>query len=1145
MDFQVYFKQYAGFLPGGGELQIQVYDAAGNQIANFGVNDTNSDQRRRIPVVAGETYYLQVYGITQNPAFTPADGFDPTNATVNAYSLSIINTPAPAPDSLGLNNIVAQGSINNAIAPTATTFTASNAAVPPPPTQPLPPLSSIDGFYVGKYLEFTSGALIGQRQLITGYVGATHTFTFASAFSAAPAVTDKFQIESNDTGRTQFDNVTRDNTPTIYIRLDAANTPTDGLLDLQGGGSTSQTPPNNTPILIPFWAGNSLTPPNSPANNGSFRVAVYDNTNPQSPLFLGYASGVPGQQGVFQLQVTTPLADGSHILAAKVEIDSPSAPSNKDLSSAATFQMIVDTQAPPVYFGSPTTANTGLLGSSDTGVPGQPSTIVDRITADSTPTLYGAAEANAVVRLYSDTNNNGVVDNGDLLLGATTATPVDGTNQFPSGQWQIASNIDLNNPTFGFPLDGVRHLLVTAEDLAGNVSAPQALTIFLDTQGPVVKNVSVTGSPSFDLFAVKANTVSPTPLVNSLDITFNDQPIRVGPSFVYPAVNPILATTAGNYILVGEATGAVAITSVTFSDSTASGTPGMSVATLHFAAPLPDDRYTLTINDNITDNAGNKLDGEFGPTFSSGNGKPGGQFLGQFTVDSRPELGTYSSGSVSIDLNGNFIFDPQNVDQTNRDATFAMGFSTDRLFAGKLADSHGVVNGFDKLGAYGFLNGQWRWLLDLDGDGVIDPAKGDLSVVEPLALDALPVAGNWTNSPTHADQIGLFDGKTWWLDMNGDHVIDNTDIALGGELTGNMQGLPIVGDFDGDGRTDLGTFANGQFYFDLSSKDPGGKLTGNYNTTLNVQTDLPNNIGFAGVLARPVAADMNHDGITDIGLFVPGRTQNGATSPAEWYWLISNDPNGTNRIPGTVNTLSHPFDPTPLGHDLYAQFGSQFSLPLVGNFDPPAGGGGAQSGGGNWIQNLYLDVLGRSPSNDEVTYWTNQANHGVTPAQIGQMFLTSTEHRSELINTLYQQYLGRQADQAGTNYWISVWNATGGPEAVQAGIIGSAEFYNTAGGTDAGWVTALYKNVLGRDVDAQGLAYWTDYIKSHSKQSVVMGFVTSDEYRLGLIKGWFQVYLGRTLDADGAQYWLNQMKLGETQEQIQTGILGSAEFKNR
>jgi hypothetical protein len=65
-----------------------------------------------------------------------------------------------------------------------------------------------------------------------------------------------------------------------------------------------------------------------------------------------------------------------------------------------------------------------------------------------------------------------------------------------------------------------------------------------------------------------------------------------------------------------------------------------------------------------------------------------------------------------------------------------------------------------------------------------------------------------------------------------------------------------------------------------------------------------------------------------------------------------------------------------------------------------------------------------------------------------------------------------------------VWNATGGPELVQAGIIGSPEYYATAGklnpslSPDAAWVTALYRNILGRDVDQQGLTYWVDYIQS-------------------------------------------------------------------
>jgi hypothetical protein len=91
------------------------------------------------------------------------------------------------------------------------------------------------------------------------------------------------------------------------------------------------------------------------------------------------------------------------------------------------------------------------------------------------------------------------------------------------------------------------------------------------------------------------------------------------------------------------------------------------------------------------------------------------------------------------------------------------------------------------------------------------------------------------------------------------------------------------------------------------------------------------NFGFPGVLERPMAADMDRDGIDDLGLWVPGSSG----GVAEWYFLVSNDPAGANRVTGSINTLNHEFSPTPLGSDVFAKLGDQFSIPLVGNFDPP------------------------------------------------------------------------------------------------------------------------------------------------------------------------------------------------------------------
>ncbi len=63
MDFQIYFQMYAGLLPSDGDLNVEVLDANGNVIGGagtFGNHDATPDARVRIPVVAGQTYYLHV-----------------------------------------------------------------------------------------------------------------------------------------------------------------------------------------------------------------------------------------------------------------------------------------------------------------------------------------------------------------------------------------------------------------------------------------------------------------------------------------------------------------------------------------------------------------------------------------------------------------------------------------------------------------------------------------------------------------------------------------------------------------------------------------------------------------------------------------------------------------------------------------------------------------------------------------------------------------------------------------------------------------------------------------------------------------------------------------------------------------------------
>ncbi|WP_425613474.1 dockerin type I domain-containing protein [Anatilimnocola sp. NA78] len=486
-----------------------------------------------------------------------------------------------------------------------------------------------------------------------------------------------------------------------------------------------------------------------------------------------------------------------------------------------------------------------------------------------------------------------------------------------------------------------------------------------DLFGPQVTNIQVNSVPSatYNLFNSKdaGNALHPTPLTNSLLISFRDLPQRA-PGFIYPALDPVTATSPGTYVLRGDASGIIAISAIIIEPGTnlPPGVGGLAAAQVRlvFAEPLPDDRFTLTINDTLLDPAGNKLDGESnaaepngGPTLPSGDGEAGGNFVARFTIDTRVELGTFASGSVYVDTNGNYLFDPTNVDASHRDITYLMGFTSDNLFAGNFVKgAAGIADGFDKLAAYGKVGTSYRWLIDVNNDGVVN--ANDVTINQPLFagvtnVNGTPVAGNFDGNAANGDEVALKVGNTWLLDKVGH------DFKVDTKLPGtNMIGLPIVGDFDNDGVDDLGSWSADKFYLNLSSLGP-----------IDGTADKIFTFGFASVRERPVAGDFDGDGITDLGLWVPDRAGVSPAEAAEWYLLLSGGTAvGRGGIAGQGQTildrLNSPggvvFTPAPFGNDLFAQFGDEYGLPIPGNFDPPITS--AQPTGGFTNTQLELDV---------------------------------------------------------------------------------------------------------------------------------------------------------------------------------------------
>ncbi|HWB13509.1 MAG TPA: DUF4214 domain-containing protein [Pirellulales bacterium] len=198
----------------------------------------------------------------------------------------------------------------------------------------------------------------------------------------------------------------------------------------------------------------------------------------------------------------------------------------------------------------------------------------------------------------------------------------------------------------------------------------------------------------------------------------------------------------------------------------------------------------------------------------------------------------------------------------------------------------------------------------------------------------------------------------------------------------------------------------------------------------------------------------------------------------------------------------------------------------------------------NYVEAAFHDVFGGA----------SPAGLSVRVAQLVDMpranFASDLVHSDEyyqdvVITPAYQKYLGRLPDAGGLAFWTKQMEAGLTDEELEAGFIGSDEFFTTqGGGTNAGWVDALYQKLLGRPADASGKAFWLAQLAAgESRAQVALGFTSSVEREEQRVTADYQTFLGRQPDQSGLNFWVSQFAQGRlTNEDVVAGFLASDEY---
>ncbi|GEM_PF-332018 len=198
---------------------------------------------------------------------------------------------------------------------------------------------------------------------------------------------------------------------------------------------------------------------------------------------------------------------------------------------------------------------------------------------------------------------------------------------------------------------------------------------------------------------------------------------------------------------------------------------------------------------------------------------------------------------------------------------------------------------------------------------------------------------------------------------------------------------------------------------------------------------------------------------------------------------------------------------------------------------------------------LYQGILGRDADATGAKDFTALVNEGTSLTDIANQFLNSAEFAgaasAQDINELYQAILGRAADEEGTTAWQAVLANGGNLNDVAAGIALSNEAIQLDQ-SNGDFVRELYENVLGREVEQEGLDAWVSQLfNGTSRAEVAAGIVGSAEAaqksNSDFIDSLYQSALGREADATGKAAWEAVLENGGTHADVALGIVGSNE----
>jgi hypothetical protein len=199
-----------------------------------------------------------------------------------------------------------------------------------------------------------------------------------------------------------------------------------------------------------------------------------------------------------------------------------------------------------------------------------------------------------------------------------------------------------------------------------------------------------------------------------------------------------------------------------------------------------------------------------------------------------------------------------------------------------------------------------------------------------------------------------------------------------------------------------------------------------------------------------------------------------------------------------------------------------------------------------FVIHAYADLLQRSPEPAGLAVWTGLLDQGMSRTEVVTRIEGSGEYRTLVVQSLYGRLLGRAADSTGLTGWASFLSQGNTAEQLQALLLSSDEYFSRHGGTNTGFLQALYTDTLQRPIENGGAQIWGQALANGLPRSAVATAVLASPESDGLeVASLYHQFLRRDADNVGLVGFTGLLQQGVSNEAVLALLLGSNEYLTR